>query len=446
MSNIEHIIERYETTIQTLTEQVQAQQQQIHELKSLLLYTMEQQQQHRDDTSTPHTTQTASEVVRVVPTNKAGKRVSALEVEPNSDDEDNGSAKKLYVYNSEEHELHWKSLVDGMVKEALYAHLNRLDEQLACSMADRLRRVTREHVVSSVDKELRRLRREDALDRGQPTIEGVTDDSGRAEDYGHRVNTSSPYQPPSTPHKNGINISRHSQPAQYESRRTSSVQPQASLMNQSRTLVDDIRRLKSMLGGSGAASLNTSTASANINNSTDAVTNRSAAQNGGGERESTSASELTARLLSKLKSKDRLAEMHSEHEPPADANISNESRHHQITPADTTDPHHRPKSAKRRHRGDDNVSPVTSPQHNNGNRNMVDPQNLVLQDDGHRPSTTVFYRKPQQSSYNPHQQEHSISSQHHGGVVQTGMEWSHLEEDGPRPSAMVDMSRHNHRY
>eukprot|EP00164_Ancoracysta_twista_P009326 GFYU01013764.1.p1 GENE.GFYU01013764.1~~GFYU01013764.1.p1 ORF type:complete len:434 (+),score=-6.00 GFYU01013764.1:63-1364(+) len=433
MSNVAHIIERYETTIQTLTEQVQTQQQQIHELKSLLLYTMEQQQQlKREDTNgdTPPV-----EVLRVVPTGKAGTRVTALEVDPNSDD-DIKTDKKLYVYNSEEHELHWKSLVDGMVREALYTHLTRLDEQLACSMADRLRRVTREHVVSSVDKEFRRLRREAALEQGHTTIEGISDAAAGNRHHEEHNNshpvqnpTSRPYQHANT---NGINISRHSHPQQDDSRRASSIADQqphtSSLMNQSRTLVDDIRRLKSMLGGS---SHNTSTASANFNNSTDEVGHAVDIRDSVGRVQGkSSASELTQRLLSKLKSKERLTEMYSQQD-----NIADTTAVSQLTPADTTDPHHRPKSAKRRHRGDDNISPVTSPQQNMGSSSRVDPNHLG--GDCRQQSSTVFYRKPQSD-----QQHHSQSR---SGKVHTGMEWSHLEDEG-RPSAMVDMSRHNHRY
>lgn len=264
MADVAEVMSRYEHTIHTLLEQVQSQQQQIHELKSLLLFAMEQQTTSQSlsaqkKASEPTSSPTTANVKKVVPTSD-GKCVATLGSTLPTD-----PSTPMYIFHSEEHELHWKTLVDGMVREALYAHMSRLDEQLACSIADRLRRVTHDHVVASVDKEFRRLRRRAALDGGY----------------------NSQRQNPTPSHSNSMST--------IEKER----------LNHSRTLSDDIQRLKSVFHDEE---------------------NHSHTQL---ETHSSSAVELTARLLSKLKSRNRLS-----------AALESENRH--LTSA--TDPQGRPQS------------------------------------------------------------------------------------------------------
>ena len=62
----------------------------------------------------------------------------------------------------------WRERVEAICCETMSSRLRILDEKIALSVADRIRRVTREHVLSSVDRTIRRVVRDATLDRSDP--------------------------------------------------------------------------------------------------------------------------------------------------------------------------------------------------------------------------------------------------------------------------------------
>jgi hypothetical protein len=133
-----HIL-AYESLVGTLTKQVLAQQEQLSELRTVL-----------QSSNAPGN---ISDVMH----NSRNSTFSppSMDLVASPENVSKGVASQ--------HERLLRQL-EPLITESLTEHFYRAEEQIAASLADRIRRITKEHVMRSVDREIRRLMRDVVVD------------------------------------------------------------------------------------------------------------------------------------------------------------------------------------------------------------------------------------------------------------------------------------------
>jgi hypothetical protein len=171
LPNVE-IIERYETIIHHLEQQMQRQQQELESLRALVLTSHGQQQQQQHGRATP------ADVPR---RRGAGQASGTSDDDGHRTGDDDADGEEGVEFSGGDHDPSCLPLnqpcrrrIDRSVRHRLEHYGSVLDEKIAQSIANRIARVTEEHVAVTVHHELRRFLEEATLNSSHPEHDALT--------------------------------------------------------------------------------------------------------------------------------------------------------------------------------------------------------------------------------------------------------------------------------
>ncbi|CUF91857.1 Hypothetical protein, putative [Bodo saltans] len=140
-----HIL-AYESLVGTLTKQVLAQQEQLSELRSVLL-----------------SNQTTSSSASVFNTSHPQQQYEPQQYEQRRDPSAGlvaSPAPSQHQTPSVRYDEELFRRLEPLISQSLAEHFYHAEERIAASLADRIRRITKEHVMRSVDREIRHVMRD----------------------------------------------------------------------------------------------------------------------------------------------------------------------------------------------------------------------------------------------------------------------------------------------